>query len=230
MPKRPSTIALANEDSVILCGDKFGDVYALPLIPGESSPSSLLSRSAGNVRPNQPAATSLTVHSKRNRQALEQQKRQWSQGEWKNEEKSGPAFEHQVVLGHVSLLTDLAYICLPSDGESGSKRSYVLTGDRDEHIRVSRGPPQAHVIEGFCQGHTSFISKLCIPHWAPEYLVSGGGDNYVLVWNWREGRIVQKVPLADEGSEVAVRGIWAASLATEGSAESSKAVLVALEG
>lgn len=232
MPKRPSAIALANDDSVILCGDKFGDVYALPLIPGETS-SSLLSRSTANVRPNQPAATSLTVHSKRNLQALEQQKRQWSQGEWKNEEKPGPSFEHQVVLGHVSLLTDLIYISLPSDGSSGSKRSYVLTGDRDEHIRVSRGPPQAHVIENFYQGHTSFISKLCIPHWAPEYLISGGGDNYLLAWNWKEGHIIQKIPLVDQSSEateVAVRGIWAVSLATEGSAESSKAILVALEG
>lgn len=232
MPKRPSAIALANDDSVILCGDKFGDVYALPLIPGETS-SSLQSRSAANVRPNQPAATSLTVHSKRNRQALEQQKRQWSQGEWKTEEKSGPPFEHQVILGHVSLLTDLIYISLPSDGSSGSNRSYILTGDRDEHIRVSRGPPQAHVIESFCQGHTSFISKLCIPHWNPEYLVSGGGDNYLLVWSWKEGRIIQKIPLVDQSAdatEVAVRGIWAASLATEGSAENSKVILVAIEG
>lgn len=232
MPKRPSAIVLASNDSLILSGDKFGDVYALPLIPGEHS-SALPSRPATQARPNQPAASALTVHSKKNLRALEQQKRQWNQGEWRTEDKPGPAFENKVVLGHVSLLTVLIYISLPSDGSSGSKRTYILTGDRDEHIRVSRGPPQAHVIEGYCQGHTSFISKLCVPEWAPEYLISGGGDNYLLVWNWIEGRIVQKISLVEQDSgatEVAVRGIWAVSLAMEGSSKKSKAILVALDG
>lgn len=229
MPKRPSAVVLASNNSLILCGDKSGDVYALPLILGEHS-SALPARPATQSRPNQPAASSSTVHSGRNLKALEQQKRQLNQGEWRTEEKSVPAFEHEVILGHVSLLTDLVYVPLPSDGSSGSKRTYILTGDRDEHIRVSRGPPQAHIIENFCQGHTSFISKLCVPEWAPECLISGGGDSYLLVWNWREGRIVQKVSLVEQESEVAVRGIWAVSLATGGSSEKSEAILVALDG
>lgn len=233
MPKRPSSIVLGSNDNTILCGDKFGDVYALPLIPGEEQ-NVLPSRTVTQPKPAQPAATTLTVHSKRNRRALEQQKQQMSQGENKAEEKAGPTFEHKAILGHVSLLTDLIFVSRPSDASSGSKRTYILTGDRDEHIRVSRGPPQAHVIENYCLGHTSFISKLCVPEWAPEYLISGGGDNYLLVWNWAESRILQKVPLVDQGSkatEVAVRGIWAVSLATSVDAsETSKAFLVALDG
>lgn len=219
MPKRPSAIVLANNDTTILCGDKFGDVYSLPLIPSER-PTALPSRTIAQAR-SQPAATSLTVHSKKNLQALEQQKRQWKEG-YRPEEKTGPTFEHQVLLGHVSLLTDLIYISLP-----GSKRSYILTGDRDEHIRVSRGPPQAHVIENFCLGHNSFISKLCVPQWAPEYLISGGGDSHLFVWKWTESHILQKVPLVDNASEtteVAVRGIWAVSLGM------SNIIIVSLEG
>lgn len=159
---------------------------------------------------------------------------QLSQGENKSEETSGPTFEHKAILGHVSLLTDLIFVSRPSDASSGAKRTYILTGDRDEHIRVSRGPPQAHVIENYCLGHTSFISKLCVPEWAPEYLVSGGGDNHLLVWNWAESRILQKVPLVDQGSEateIAVRGIWAVSLATSvDDSQTSKAILAALDG
>ena len=219
MPKRPSAIVLASNDTTILCGDKFGDVYSLPLIPGEKS-TALQSRPIAQTR-TQPAATSLTVHSKKNLQALEQQKRQWNEG-YRPGDKTGPAFEHQVLLGHVSLLTDLVYVSLPD-----SKRSYILTGDRDEHIRVSRGPPQAHIIENFCLGHTSFISKLCVPHWAPDYLVSGGGDGHLLIWKWAESQILQRVPLVDNASEtteVGVRGIWALSLGA------SYAFLVCLVG
>lgn len=219
MPKRPSAIVLANNDTTILCGDKFGDVYSLPLILGEM-PTALPSRTIGQTR-SQPAATSLTVHSKKNLQALEQQKRQWNEG-YRPEEKTGPAFGHQVLLGHVSLLTDMIYVSLPD-----RKRSYILTGDRDEHIRVSRGPPQAHVIENFCLGHNSFISKLCVPQWVPEYLISGGGDSHLFVWKWAESQILQKVPLVDNASdttEVAVRGIWAVSLGT------SNVIIVSLEG
>lgn len=219
MPKRPSAIVLASDDTTILCGDKFGDVYSLPLIPGEK-PTILPSRPVAQAR-TKPAATALTVHSKKNLQALEQQKRQWKEG-YRPEEKTGPAFEHQLLLGHVSLLTDLIYVSLPD-----SKRTYILTGDRDEHIRVSRGPPQAHIIENFCLGHTSFISKLCVPEWAPEYLISGGGDSYLLVWKWAESSMLQKVSLVDnasEATEVAVRGIWAVPLGT------AKVILVALEG
>lgn len=226
MPKKPSAIALTSDDSTILSADKFGDVYTLPLIPGDNPVRA--QRTWRQAKPTGPVGTNLTVHTKRNLEALEQQR---LASEKAKEEKSGPDFEHNIVLGHVSLLTDLAVGSLES---SNGKRSYILTADRDEHIRVSRGLPQAHVIENYCLGHTAFITNLCIPRWAPEVLISGGGDNYLLVWNWLEGRILQKVPLVDqtsENTEVVVRGLWATSLAdSANSSKSSKIILVALEG
>ncbi|PWY85301.1 tRNA methyltransferase [Aspergillus eucalypticola CBS 122712] len=222
MPKRPSAITLTDDDNTILCGDKFGDVYSLPLIPGDKIP--VVTKALRSTKLSHPAATNLTVHTKGNLRALEQQLRLASEGK-RDEKSSGPTFEHKVLLGHVSLLTDMAYVSLPVD--ENKKRSYILTADRDEHIRVSRGPPQAHVIENYCLGHTSFISKLCVPQWAPQYLISGGGDNYLLVWNWAEGRILQKVSLVDEASEateVAVQGIWATTLGD------LRIILVALHG
>lgn len=230
MPKRPSAIALTSDDSTILCGDKFGDVYALPLIPGEKKVIPKQPKVSDTPKPFQPAATTLTVHTKRNRQALEQQLKDGKT----TEEKPTPEFESRMLLGHVSMLTDMTLVSLPLDKSSNRTRQYILTADRDEHIRVSRGPTQAHIIENYCFGHTAFVSKLCVPLWAPEFLISGGGDNYLLVWKWIEGRILHKVPLVDqeqESAEVIVRGIWAVSFANH--AETSRPanlVLVALDG
>ncbi len=75
-------------------------------------------------------------------------------------------------------------------------RDYILTADRDEHIRVSRGIPQTHVIEGFCLGHEEFVSRLCIPSSRPEILISGGGDDKLFVWEWLTGRLVSTVDIA----------------------------------
>jgi tRNA (guanine-N(7)-)-methyltransferase subunit TRM82 len=53
-----------------------------------------------------------------------------------------------LILGHTSLLTACL---LAKDEEKGS--SYIITSDRDEHIRVS-WYPQGHVIESYCLGST----------------------------------------------------------------------------
>ncbi|KAL3458063.1 hypothetical protein BJX64DRAFT_280123 [Aspergillus heterothallicus] len=234
MPKRPSSITFMDKNEILLA-DKFGDVYSMPLIP--SAEPRIVKASAQQKK--QIAATNLTVHTRRNLKSLEMQKQQAArraekaQNEKAQEEADEPAFEHQLLLGHVSLLTDVAFVSLSSpDSSSARKRGYILSADRDEHIRVSRGPPQAHITENFCLGHTSFISSLCIPEWAPEILISGGGDQFLLVWNWTAGQILHKQPLlnaAPEGEEVAVRGIWAAPLGSD-SSDPTRLILVSLEG
>lgn len=228
MPKRPSAVTLTPDGNTILCGDKFGDVYALPLIPSDKP--SISRKNPKPAKPFQPSATSLTVHTKRNLEALEQQRRQAGQ---RSEQKSEPTFERNLLLGHVSLLTDVAFVSLSSSTSSGESRDYLLTADRDEHIRVSRGPPQTHIIENYCLGHSSFISKICIPQSFPELLISGGGDDYLLVWDWRAGQVLQKVPLSPSSpkEELAVRGIWAVPLATSSDVETRRVIVfVALEG
>ena len=135
-----------------------------------------------------PSASSLTVHTKGNREALRQQQK------IKNPkaEKKALNFEHQLLLGHVSLLTDVTCVSISS---SNKMRNYILSSDRDEHIRVSRGIPQTHIIEGYCLGHSEFISKLCIPPAHPHLLISGGGDESLLLWDWHSGKIRQKLDL-----------------------------------
>ena len=226
MPKRPCTIALTPDGSTILCGDKFGDVYSLPLLGTlyESGKQETVGSANGNtIEPPRerfvPTANSRTVHTKKNQEALRNQQKQVEH----KPEKQVLQFEHQLLLGHVSLLTDLAYVRLnEDDSPSGKRRDYILTSDRDEHIRVSRGIPQAHIIEGYCLGHTEFISKLCVPQQLRQLLLSGGGDGYLWVWDWMSGTLRQKLDLrkhlagmrdlkgTKEVSElnIAVSGIW----------------------
>jgi tRNA (guanine-N(7)-)-methyltransferase subunit TRM82 len=219
MSRRPSSITLTSDDSTILCADKFGDVYALPLLispDDEQSKALLPAKSEAEEKEFTPSASVLTVHSGRNRRTLEEQLKQKAKGPAKT--KEAMTFRHDLLLGHVSMLTDLAFTKI-------NNRSYIITADRDEHIRISRGPPQAHIIEGFCFGHEEFVSKLCVTR--SGLLVSGGGDSHLFVWDWQQYRLVEKLPLShtviqhlkacpevdipldnDANLKLAVTGIW----------------------
>ena len=201
MPKRPCAIAFTPDSQTVLCGDKFGDVYALPVIEsGDSEPP----RKKTRVKSSGPAATSLTVHTKGNLQALEYQKRLAQKAtndvSTLDQAPSTTAFPYDPVIGHVSMLTDLttaSVSLMPTTNEPQSSitRSFILTSDRDEHIRVSRGLPQSHVIHSFCLGHQQFVNQLCILK--SGLLVSGGGDDYLCVWDWQQGQLLAKVSISD---------------------------------
>jgi len=186
MPKRLCAIVLTPDEKNILVGDKFGDVYLLPLHPSKDwEPSKVERVDEGQKQTFTPSATELTVHTKGNLEALRQQREQ----KVTQAKKEGPKFELKLLLGHVSLLTDVAI----TEVQDGLKRKqYILTADRDEHIRVSRGITQAHVIEAYCLGHREFVTKLCIPPWDPEFLVAGSGEPSLTVYRWRTGRLADK--------------------------------------
>ncbi|KAF2498631.1 tRNA methyltransferas-like protein [Lophium mytilinum] len=242
MPKRPCAVTLIENDATILCADKFGDVYALPLVPSPTDADDIFvaaqekkETSASFV----PTATPLTVHSGRNRKALEDQLKQKLQPKTKGPLK----FKHDLLLGHVSMLTDILYAEIAGEKAEAKPRTYIFTADRDEHIRISRGPPQSHIIEGFCQGHREFVSKLCLT--GSGDLISGGGDDDLIVWDWLNSRMLEKIsikqpvldffkahpqharpPQESEGDlKVAVSGIWAIP-----SSSSRDSVLVTCEG
>lgn len=210
MPKRPSAIAIGFEQDIIVA-DKFGDVYSLPLFMTPLSPATLALRAApaaalkkqSSTR-NEPAANTLTVHSKRNRIALEAQRKQLQAGGNPEPKSEGPSFDLSLLLGHVSMLTSLALAARqPSSSQQGRKRRYILTADRDEHIRVSRYKPQAHIIEGFCLGHKEFVSEILVPRRREDVLISGGGDDYLFLWDWEAGKLLSKTDLVALSREIA---------------------------
>ncbi|KAF2435816.1 hypothetical protein EJ08DRAFT_579631 [Tothia fuscella] len=245
MPKRPCAIVISPDDKTIISGDKFGDVYSLPMLPtAEEDVAAIASlKPAAPKKTFTPTATESTVHSKANRTALEAQKKQALEGKQQASQKEPLQFAHELILGHVSMLTDVVLATVEDEKGETKPKSYIITSDRDEHIRISRGLPQAFVIEGFCLGHNSFINKLCLAE--PDLLVSGGGDEELYVWNWLEQKFVKKVSLVDavvrerralkqkeskEESEVdssiAVSGLWICPGPTLGKAE----LLIAVEG
>ncbi|CAK4031359.1 tRNA (guanine-N(7)-)-methyltransferase non-catalytic subunit trm82 [Lecanosticta acicola] len=232
MPKRPCAVQIMPDNATILIGDKFGDVYSIPLLPSEASEAA----AAKEQSTPQPAstfkasATNLTVHTARNLKALEAQTKQKDFTPRKEPLK----FEHELLLGHVAMLTDMKYL-LKEDG--GKEKGYILTADRDEHIRISRGPPQSHVIEGYCLGHTEFISKICQVG-ETNLLVSGGGDGWLGVWDWPEYKLRKKIDLLghvrdtnghQKDDQVAVSGIWSMSIDAAGGMDMEDVILVACD-
>lgn len=92
------------------------------------------------------------------------------------------------ILGHVSMLSDVL-ITTRDDG-----KSFILTADRDEHIRVTNYP-KSYVIKSWLFGHREFILSLVIPEFNRDLLISGGGDNYVLLWNWYDNKLLDQVDI-----------------------------------
>lgn len=144
-------------------------------------------------------ATALTVHTQRNLKALNNQLVSATNPKaWRGTPKRVlETFERHLLLGHVSLLTAITL------GHDALHRPYLLTADRDEHIRVSRGTrAQAHVVERFCMGHEQFVNRLLVAGKGGEVLLSGGGDGEVFVWRWLEGTLLARVDLLGRVREV----------------------------
>ncbi|KDQ12998.1 hypothetical protein BOTBODRAFT_400049 [Botryobasidium botryosum FD-172 SS1] len=91
----------------------------------------------------------------------------------------------ELILGHTSIIT--TFLLTPDE-------QYIITADRDEHIRVSWYPKGYH-IERYCLGSTKFLSALCIPQSDHSVLISGGGDPSLRVWDWMSGKLLGEVPI-----------------------------------
>lgn len=224
MPKRPCSIVLTPDNKDILSADKFGDVYSIPLLPtsdpttlqppptaittetstpppaaptaAAAAPTFTAAESAAAAAAFVSQATALTVHTARNRKALNDQYVSANNPKaWRGTPKRVlEAFERYLLLGHVSLLTAITL------GHDAAARPYILTADRDEHIRVSRGTrAHAHIVERFCMGHEQFVNRLLVDG---PVLLSGGGDGEVFVWRWLEGTLVAKVDVMGRVREV----------------------------
>ncbi len=183
MPKRPCSIALTLDEKTILSADKFGDVYSLPSFPREPRQTMLRLKNQRMHLPHQlpPSPTlgssSLKLMRRRFTQAAtfglsgdQERERENRKRELEKEAQTTRMFrnsEHTLLLGHVSMLTSV----IPA---SHGSRQYIITADRDEHIRVSRGIPHTHVIESYCLGHKDFVKSCAFRHRGVRCLSQAG--------------------------------------------------------
>lgn len=93
--------------------------------------------------------------------------------------------EGKLMLGHVSMLTDILLT---------QNEKYVITSDRDEKIRVTKYP-KTYIIKTFCLGHKEYISKMCFVPNNDSLLLSGGGDDYLFLWDFINAKIIQKIDI-----------------------------------
>lgn len=102
-----------------------------------------------------------------------------------------PADEKSLVpiLGHVSMLSDVLV------AEHDNKQ-YVLTGDRDEHIKITHFP-KSYVVKHWLFGHREFVSCLQLCDFNKDILVSGGGDDYLLLWDWFKAEKIAQIELRE---------------------------------
>lgn len=89
----------------------------------------------------------------------------------------------QIILGHVSMITSLAFI--PS-AKRNAPPAYIITGDRDEHIRISRWGQNrlAYVIDRYLMGSEAFVGALAVVSDAEGKLrlVSSEGGRALRIW------------------------------------------------
>ncbi|TIA87278.1 hypothetical protein E3P81_03998 [Wallemia ichthyophaga] len=91
--------------------------------------------------------------------------------------------DKEPLLGHVSMVNDVAVT-----------PSHIISADRDAHIRISRNP-LGYVIDMFCLGHEKFITAVGVLD--ENLLLSGGGDDYMILWNYKEGKEMRRFDVRD---------------------------------
>ncbi|KAK0416503.1 hypothetical protein QR680_012528 [Steinernema hermaphroditum] len=99
--------------------------------------------------------------------------------------------EHDIpldpLLGHISIIFDM---CLTEDGK------FILTGDRDEKLRIARYP-QTYIIEHFCLGHSSYVKSI---QTVGNLVFTSGGDSTIRVWDLVSGETLATSDRLDESS------------------------------
>lgn len=98
--------------------------------------------------------------------------------------------QSEPILGHVSMLTDVAV------AKDANNKSYIITTDRDEHIKISHYP-QTFIVDKWLFGHKEFVSSVDLPKWQTKFLFSAGGDKEIFAWNWQSGELLSQYSFED---------------------------------
>jgi tRNA (guanine-N(7)-)-methyltransferase subunit TRM82 len=180
--KRPSCVVFAN-DNQILVGDKFGDAYMFDAHDEDSHFKTRVNLSKTNAQKKADKRARIAKLQAEQAKPSLDAKQDENEGEDEEEPvKDSAGRTHLPILGHVSILTDMVV--------AGDR---VITADRDEHVRVSHFP-KSYIIEHFLLAHKSFVTSLLL---VDDKLISGGGDDFLAVWDWRQGKLQGQISLQE---------------------------------
>lgn len=136
MPRRPCAVTLSLDGATVFCADKFGDVYTVPLLPTPEQDQAARDAAKVIAKPFTPTASELTVHSKANLKSLQNQMKNAQEANV-TLKKEPLSFAHDLILGHVSMLTDI----IIAESHANGRKQFIVSADRDEHIFVYHADP-----------------------------------------------------------------------------------------
>ena len=87
----------------------------------------------------------------------------------------------KLLMGHLSMILDL---------KLSPDQKFLISSDRDEKIRISKYP-NCYNIESFCMGHKEYVSSIVV--WNDEWIISGSGDGSLRLWNFKLGKLINKL-------------------------------------
>jgi hypothetical protein len=103
--------------------------------------------------------------------------------------------EKRLLLGHTaSMLTGLVVLRENTTPNSHQGCCYIATSDRDEKIRISQFP-KSYIVEGYCLGHTSFVTGIASVPTSTSLLISCGGDKMMRLWDWKNNEELCNIEL-----------------------------------
>lgn len=95
----------------------------------------------------------------------------------------------KTLLGHTTSM--IVHLTVNKDS------SLLLTGDRDEKIRVS-GFPRTSLIQSYCLGHSKSLTKVATSSLTPDLAVSTSLDNTIKLWSITSGTLFDSEELLPE--------------------------------
>jgi hypothetical protein len=91
----------------------------------------------------------------------------------------GSSAAPQLILGHTSAI--ITCMCTVSEGSGTDQKRYVLTGDRNEQVRVSRFPATS-IIQSFLMSHVETTTAVAEVGAGQGLAISAGLDGYLGLW------------------------------------------------
>eukprot|EP01111_Echinosteliopsis_oligospora_P000933 TRINITY_DN1115_c1_g1_i3.p1 TRINITY_DN1115_c1_g1~~TRINITY_DN1115_c1_g1_i3.p1 ORF type:complete len:405 (+),score=129.58 TRINITY_DN1115_c1_g1_i3:71-1285(+) len=173
--KKTTAALFSHDDETVVFSDKFGDVYSFPA----QSPSPSSSSSSTTTTTTSSSSPSSSSSSSTTTAADSATDKSNDKGKVKNKDTEGS----QNIMGHYASITDMT---MTPDGK------YLITADKDEHIRVSHFP-HAFDISCYCLSHKEFVSRIFTAHSLKDNLISGSGDGSLRLWNWTNGHLLDTV-------------------------------------